>query len=265
VARLYSGTAGKIENCQLAVHLVYAGRSGHALVDAALYLPKTWCEDRDRRAGAGIPGGVRFTTKPQLTARMIDTAVAAGLPCRWVTGDEAALATLISVAARRWKIEESFQTTKTCHGLDQHQVRRWRSWHRWTTLVICAHAFLAAATTTTQTTKTPARPDPVNPQRDTTPVPHPDHRTRSTPTRPAPMVDLAPPTPSPSPDPPLRQTSTHRAMIKTLSGDTPPPLIADGECHRNRLAPHPQRNQHRPHNRHADRRSHDPHHRSEQQ
>lgn len=89
VARLYSGTARKIENCQLAVHLVYAGRAGHTLVDAALYLPKTWCEDQDRRAEAGIPDGVRFATKPQLAARMIDTAVAAGLPCRWVTGDEA--------------------------------------------------------------------------------------------------------------------------------------------------------------------------------
>lgn len=51
------------------------------------------------------------------------------------------------MAGRRWKIEESFQAAKTGLGLDQHQNRRWTSWHRWTTLVVLAHAFLAAATT----------------------------------------------------------------------------------------------------------------------
>ena len=58
-----------------------------------------------------------------------------------------ALHHLVTVAGRRWSIEESFQATKTGLGLDQHQHRRWRAWHRWTTLVIAAHAFLAAATT----------------------------------------------------------------------------------------------------------------------
>ncbi|RGC69533.1 hypothetical protein C5N14_09670 [Micromonospora sp. MW-13] len=52
------------------------------------------------------------------------------------------------MAGRRWSIEESFQATKTGLGLDQHQHRRWNAWHRWTTLVIAAHAFLAAATAT---------------------------------------------------------------------------------------------------------------------
>ncbi|TWJ28710.1 SRSO17 transposase [Micromonospora sagamiensis] len=252
VQRQYSGTAGKIENCQLAVHLVYATDTAHAMVDTALYLPKSWCDDPERRTRAGVPEQVRFATKPQLAARMITAAVTAGLPCRWVAGDEAygndprlaarlrqlrlgyvlavarshqvttglgvyrvdALATglptiawqrisagrgakghrwydwsytalphatdahgghhwllirrnrrtgelafyrcwspqpvplnrLVAVAGRRWKIEEAFQAAKTGLGLDQHQHRRWRSWHRWTTLVILAHAFLAAAT-----------------------------------------------------------------------------------------------------------------------
>ncbi|MET8090569.1 IS701 family transposase [Micromonospora sp. NPDC005220] len=253
VQRQYSGTAGKIENCQVAVHLVYATDTGHAMLDTALYLPKSWCDDAERRVEAGVPQQVRFATKPQLASRMIAAAVTAGLPCQWVAGDEAygndprlraqlrqlrlgyvlavacshqvitglgayrvdALATglpatawqrisagrgakgyryydwsftalphaadahgghhwllirrnrrtgelafyrcwapeavplrnLVLVAGRRWKIEESFQAAKTGLGLDQHQHRRWTSWHRWTTLAILAHAFLAAATT----------------------------------------------------------------------------------------------------------------------
>ena len=56
------------------------------------------------------------------------------------------LRTLIAVAGQRWRIEESFQAAKGLAGIDQHQVRRWRSWHRWTTLAMLAHAFLAVAT-----------------------------------------------------------------------------------------------------------------------
>lgn len=58
------------------------------------------------------------------------------------------LHTLIRVAGQRWRIEESFQAAKSLTGLDQHQVRRWTSWHRWTTLAMLAHAFLAVATAT---------------------------------------------------------------------------------------------------------------------
>jgi SRSO17 transposase len=253
VQRQYSGTAGKIENCQLAVHLTYASPLGHTLIDVALYLPKSWSGDPQRRAEAAVPEHVGFATKPQLARRLIETAVAGGLLCRWVTGDEAygadpalaaalrqhrlgyvlavacshrvptglgvqrvdqiaarlpkrawqrlsagagakghryydwafvalplaadqhaghhwllirrnrttgelafyrcwspetvALHRLVAVAGRRWSIEESFQAAKTGLGLDQHQHRRWKAWHRWTTLVIAAHAFLAAATT----------------------------------------------------------------------------------------------------------------------
>ena len=56
------------------------------------------------------------------------------------------LRTLVAVAGQRWRIEESFQAAKGLVGLDQHQVRRWTSWHRWTTLAMLAHAFLAVAT-----------------------------------------------------------------------------------------------------------------------
>jgi hypothetical protein len=67
------------------------------------------------------------------------------------------LRTLVAVAGQRWRIEESFQAAKGLVGLDQHQVRRWRSWHRWTTLAMLAHAFLAVATATERdTTPTPA-------------------------------------------------------------------------------------------------------------
>ena len=55
---------------------------------------------------------------------------------------------LVTVAGQRWRIEESFQAAKGLIGLDQHQVRRWTSWHRWTTLAMLAHAFLAVATAT---------------------------------------------------------------------------------------------------------------------
>ncbi|MBO3737524.1 IS701 family transposase [Actinoplanes flavus] len=257
VQRQYSGTAGKIENCQLAVHLSYASPLGHTLVDVALYLPRSWAEDPGRRAEAGVPETVTFATKPQLARRLIDTALAGGLPCRWVAGDEAyggdphlaaalrgrrlgyvlavacshhvptglgkhradqiaaglpkhawqrisagdgakghryydwafitlplaadqhaghhwllirrtrstgelafyrcwspqpvPLQQLVTVAGSRWRVEESFQAAKTGLGLDQHQHRRWRAWHRWTTLVIAAHAFLAAAATVSTT------------------------------------------------------------------------------------------------------------------
>lgn len=257
VQRQYSGTAGKIENCQLAVHLSYASPLGYTLVDVALYLPKSWTGDPERRAEAGVPDSVEFATKPQLARRLIETALAGGLPCRWVAADEAygadphlaaalrrhglgyvlavacshrvptglgiqradqiaaglpkqawqrvsagagakglryydwafialphaadqhnghhwllirrnrttgelafyhcwsaepvPLHHLVTVAGRRWSIEESFQAAKTGLGLDQHQHRRWKAWHRWTTLVIAAHAFLAAATATSTT------------------------------------------------------------------------------------------------------------------
>jgi SRSO17 transposase len=88
VARQYSGTAGRIENCQIGVFLAYASDRGHTLVDCELYLPTEWAADGARRAGAAIPPAVPFATKPQLAQRMIARAITAGVPFGWVVGDE---------------------------------------------------------------------------------------------------------------------------------------------------------------------------------
>ena len=87
VARQYSGTAGRIENCQIGVFLGYASRLGQALLDRELYLPKEWTDDPARCQQAGIPADRRFATKPQLAQHMLQRALAAGVPGRWVTGD----------------------------------------------------------------------------------------------------------------------------------------------------------------------------------
>jgi SRSO17 transposase len=86
--RQYTGTAGKIENAQVAVYLAYASRHGHALIDRELYLPACWTQDADRRAAAGVPEQVRFATKPELARRMLERALDAGVPAGWVTADE---------------------------------------------------------------------------------------------------------------------------------------------------------------------------------
>ena len=88
VARMYSGTAGRIENCQIGVFCAYRSSRGQALVDRALYLPKDWTEDRPRRQAAHVPEEVGFATKPELARRMIARTLDAGLPVRWVTADE---------------------------------------------------------------------------------------------------------------------------------------------------------------------------------
>lgn len=87
VARQYSGTAGRIENSQVGVFLGYATAKGRALLDRALYLPEEWAADKTRRKRAGVPKAVAFATKLVLARRMIDRAVAAGVPARWVTAD----------------------------------------------------------------------------------------------------------------------------------------------------------------------------------
>jgi SRSO17 transposase len=261
VQRQYTGTAGRIENAQVAVYLVYASDAGHAMIDRELYVPRGWIQDPDRCRAAGIPEQVRFATKPALAKAMLGRALEAGVPAAWVTGDEVygadpdlraeletrgigyvlavacdhpvlaagdryradallrrvparawqcvsagrgakghrlydwafvrlddrdphpggqhwllvrrnrttrelafyrcwtprpvLLATLVRVAGRRWTVEERFQTGKGLVGLDQHQVRRWRSWYRWTTLAMVAHAFLVVAALTDRTRHPP--------------------------------------------------------------------------------------------------------------
>ncbi|MFF2167634.1 MULTISPECIES: IS701 family transposase [unclassified Streptomyces] len=246
VQRQYTGTAGRIENSQVAVYLAYSTPLGHAAIDRELYVPRSWTEDAARCRAAGIPDSVGFTTKPALAARMIGRALDAGVPASWVAGDEVyggnphlrtelkkrqigyvlavardhqigtragklradalvkkllkrawqklsagagakghrfydwaladitddqpgrhqllvrrnrrtgelafyrsysatpvPLSILVRVAGRRWTVEETFQSGKGLAGLDEHQVRRWTSWHRWITLAMLAHAFLA--------------------------------------------------------------------------------------------------------------------------
>src|SRR5918994_807300 len=86
VKRQYSGTAGRIENCQIGVFLAYASRHGHALVDRELYLPEGWLSDRPRCREAAIPDAVGFRTKPQLARVMLERALDAEIPVAWVTG-----------------------------------------------------------------------------------------------------------------------------------------------------------------------------------
>ena len=260
VQRQYTGTAGRIENAQVAVYLVYAGTGGHAFIDRELYLPQSWTGDPDRMAAAGVPEHVGFATKPALARAMIGRALDAGVPAAWVTGDEVygadpglradleargvgyvlavasnhpvptgtgprtaadlarrlpvrawhrysagagakgqrfydwalaelavgdnapgchwlllrratgtgelafyrawaprpvGLPALVGVAGRRWTVEESFQTGKGLACLDEHQVRRWTSWQRWTVLAMLAHAFLAV-TAATEHARAPA-------------------------------------------------------------------------------------------------------------
>jgi hypothetical protein len=89
VQRQYTGTAGRIENAQVAVYLGYAAPRGHALIDRELYLPKSWTGDPARCEAAGIPGHAAFATRPELARLMIERAVSARVPFAWVAADEA--------------------------------------------------------------------------------------------------------------------------------------------------------------------------------
>lgn len=252
VQRQYTGTAGRIENAQVAVFMTYAGRHGHTLIDRRLYLPVSWTDDPDRMEAAGVPDDIGFAKRWELAADMITAALDAAVPARWVAADEAygnsgsfrsrlrdlnlgyvlavscdhlvpldggkarcradqiaaglpatawqrrsagtgskgprlydwawldevttdtdpgdhgrhsllirknyttgelafyrcwspqpvSLATLVRVAGIRWTVEEGFQAAKSQVGLDQHQVRHWNSWHRFTTLALAALAVL---------------------------------------------------------------------------------------------------------------------------
>lgn len=88
VQRQYSGTAGRIENCQIGVFLAYASAHGRTFLDRELYLPKEWVTDVGRREEAAVPPTVEFRTKPQLAQAMVERTLAGGVPAAWVTGDE---------------------------------------------------------------------------------------------------------------------------------------------------------------------------------
>src|SRR5215813_1719448 len=87
VARQYTGSAGKITNCQIGVFACYVSRHGHAFIDRALYLPKEWTDDRRRLKAAHVPNNVGFATKPQIARRMITRAIAAKVPFSFVAAD----------------------------------------------------------------------------------------------------------------------------------------------------------------------------------
>jgi SRSO17 transposase len=87
VGRQYTGSAGKITNCQIGVFAALVSRHGHAFIDRALYLPKAWTDDRTRMAAAHVPQATGFATKPQLAVGMIERAVAANVPFAWVAAD----------------------------------------------------------------------------------------------------------------------------------------------------------------------------------
>ncbi|BEL05690.1 IS701 family transposase [Actinoplanes sichuanensis] len=272
VQRQYTGTAGRIENAQVGVFLAYASRHGHTLIDRRVYLPKSWTDDRDRCERAGIPQDVTFATRSELADDMINAAVNALVPARWVAADEAygnntrlrselrklrlgyvlavscdhlvpidagktrcrvdrlaenlpatawtrrsagdgskgprfydwawladvgadgdpdddgrhsllirrntttgelafyrcwapgpaTLAQFVRVAGVRWIVEESFQAGKGQVGLDQHQVRRWTSWHRFTTLALAALAVLAICAADARTADRRGQPDMID-------------------------------------------------------------------------------------------------------
>jgi hypothetical protein len=88
VQRQYTGTAGKVDNAQVAVYLAYAAEAGHGVIDRELYLPQGWLDDPARCQAAGVPDQVGFATKPELARRMLEHALDAGVPAGWVTADE---------------------------------------------------------------------------------------------------------------------------------------------------------------------------------
>lgn len=264
VARQYSGTAGRVENCQIGVFLAYATASECACVDARLYLPEGWTKDRARCRAAGIPKDVEFQTKPQLAQRMLERAHAEEGPVPWVLADEVygtsrdlrrsleaqgqsyllavscnvkvrlpgqrayrarqvkdvvaglpaeawqrlsagegskgprlydwawleaessdlpeerkrfvlarrsledaeqlayyfgfapagvTLREAVEAAGLRWHIESGFEQAKQEVGLDEYEVRQWGGWHRFITLGLLAHAFLAVQRARARTEK----------------------------------------------------------------------------------------------------------------
>src|SRR5205807_319505 len=88
VARQYSGTAGRIENCQVGVFLGYSGAKGFAFLDRELYLPEVWAQDQERCEAASVPEDVVFATKPALAKKMLERTFLAGVSASFVTADE---------------------------------------------------------------------------------------------------------------------------------------------------------------------------------
>ena len=119
VARQYTGSAGKITNCQIGVFAAYVSRHGHAFIDRALYLPKAWTDDPPRLAAAHVPDGVGFATKPRIAVGMIERALAAKVPFAWVAADTVYGTGEVEQVLRRAGRAYVLGITST------HQVRSW--------------------------------------------------------------------------------------------------------------------------------------------
>src|SRR5881227_3195425 len=87
VQRQYTGSAGKITNCQIGVFAAYVSDRGHAFIDRQLYLPRSWADQPDRRRAAHVPDDVHFATKPTIAVAMIERALKAGVSFAWVAAD----------------------------------------------------------------------------------------------------------------------------------------------------------------------------------
>ena len=101
VGRQYTGSAGKITNCQIGVFAAYVSGHGHAFIDRALYLAKAWTDNPARMTAAHVPDGTSFATKPALAVRMVERAIAAGVPFAWVAADSVYGVGDVEMALRR--------------------------------------------------------------------------------------------------------------------------------------------------------------------
>lgn len=119
VARQYTGSAGKITNCQIGGFATYVSRHGHAFIDRALYLPKEWTDDPDRLEAAYVHAGIGFATKPKLATGMIARVIAASVPFKWVAGD-----TVYGVGA----IEQQLRRAGKGYVLGVSSAHVFRSW-----------------------------------------------------------------------------------------------------------------------------------------
>ena len=119
VGRQYTGSAGKITSCQIGVFAAYVSDRGCAFIDRQLYLPKEWTNTPERRSAAQVPDGIRFVTKPQMAAAMIERALAAGAPFDWVAAD-----TIYGVG----KVEMQLRRAGKGYVLGAQATDRFNSW-----------------------------------------------------------------------------------------------------------------------------------------
>jgi SRSO17 transposase len=136
VQRQYSGTAGRVENCQLGVFCAYASSKGRALIDRELYLPKSWIADRDRCRQAAVPEDAEFATKTGLARAMLDRALDAGVPAAWVTADEA------------YGKDGKFRAWLEQRRIGYVVAVPCDAWYRHVTLAMLAHAYLSVTAAT---------------------------------------------------------------------------------------------------------------------